>query len=148
MKIKYGVKIEWEKKPDNLSFRESDECPISKKKFTKNVKKLGCSKSTIAYHLGQGQKQKTRERTRGLRGKIRDYVAEYKESIGCVDCGEKYPYYMLDLDHLSDKKFGISQFHNTTTDIEIVKEEIAKCEVVCANCHRIRTYARLTKNAS
>jgi len=44
MKMKYGVKIEWEKKPDNLLFRESDECPISKKKFTKNVKKLGCSK--------------------------------------------------------------------------------------------------------
>lgn len=106
---------------------------------------LGCSKGTIAYHLGEGQKEKTRERTRGLRGQINKYISEHKEFMGCMDCKEKYPYYMLDLDHLRDKSFNLSNYRKYTLDIEIVKLEIDKCEVVCANCHRIRTYQRTGK---
>ncbi len=50
---------------------------------------------------------------------------------------------MLDLDHISDnKKFGLADYRSHTIDIELIKAEIAKCEVVCANCHRIRTYQR------
>lgn len=112
------------------------------KSYREIQKILNCSKGTIAYHLGNGQKEKTFQRVRGLRGKIRDYVIKYKEEIGCIDCGEKYPYYMLDLDHLYDKSFNINRFHLHTLDLNIVKQEIAKCEVVCANCHRVRTFQR------
>ena len=107
---------------------------------------LGCSKGTISYHVGEGQKEKSANTRNRLRTKITEYVQKYKESIGCIDCGEKYPYYMLDLDHIRDKKFGINKFKDSTNSLEKVKEEMLKCEVVCANCHRIRTQNRRNKS--
>lgn len=44
----------------------------------------------------------------------------------------------MDFDHLGDKKFAVGSSISYTLDA--VREEIAKCEVVCANCHRERTY--------
>jgi transposase len=104
---------------------------------------LGCSKGTIAYHLGENQRKKSSERLSGSKKKIKQYIRQHKESSGCIDCKEKYPYYMLDLDHINDKKFNISKFSDFTYNLEIIKKEIEKCEVVCANCHRIRTWNRL-----
>lgn len=58
----------------------------------------------------------------------------------CMDCGNTYPYFVMDLDHVrGEKKFILSQAYNKST--EAVIEEIAKCDVVCANCHRMRTFA-------
>jgi len=103
---------------------------------------LGCSKGTIAYHLGEGQKEKSQQLQKKHREEIKEYIRNYKESAGCVDCEEKYPYFILDLDHLRDKEFNLSRFWKVTKDFEKVKKEIEKCEVVCANCHRIRTHSR------
>lgn len=68
-----------------------------------------------------------------------DLVA-YLRRHPCVDCGETDPI-VLEFDHLREKKFGISaglQGRNWQS----VLDEIAKCEVVCANCHRRRTALR------
>ena len=118
------------------------------KSYREIQKILGCSKGTIAYHLGKGQKEKYAATRVKHRTTIKQYIQNYKQLIGCVDCGENYPYYMLDLDHLNTKKFGIAQFQNVTNDLEKVKEEISKCEVVCANCHRVRTYNRSVTSGS
>jgi len=104
---------------------------------------LGCSKGTISYHLGAGQKEKTRQRTRDKRNKIIKYVQEFKSGKICADCKEDYPYWMLEFDHLGDKSFTIGQFRAHTTDLEVIKAEIAKCDIVCANCHKNRTHLRL-----
>ena len=58
----------------------------------------------------------------------------------CVDCGNT-DIRVLEFDHLpSNKKlFGIS---GNRVGIARLKEEIKKCDVVCANCHRIRTVER------
>ncbi len=111
-------------------------------------KKLGCSKGTISYHCGVGQKDKTRKRSRDRRGELKKYIQEYKQGKKCVDCKEDYPYWILEFDHLKDKKFTIGQFWNYTVSLEKLKKEIKKCEVVCANCHKNRTYKRLFKNGS
>lgn len=110
--------------------------------YTQIQKILECSKGTISYHLGAGQKDKTRMRVSTRRNAVRRYVHKYKQERGCADCKEMYPYWMLDLDHLSDKSFTISQYHQHTSDLEVVKKELEKCEVVCANCHRNRTHSR------
>lgn len=103
---------------------------------------LGCSKGTISYHLGMGQKEKTLIRVSNTRTTIIKYIQEYKQSRPCSDCKENYPYWMMDFDHLGDKSFNISNYRNNTSMLEKVKLEIAKCEVVCANCHRNRTFLR------
>lgn len=104
---------------------------------------LGCSKGTISYHLGAGQKEKSQQRARDKRNSIIKLLQESKTGKICADCKENYPYWMMDFDHLGNKSFNISNFRQHTTSIELVKEEIAKCEIVCANCHRNRTHARL-----
>lgn len=109
---------------------------------------LGCSKGTVAYHLGENQKEKTLTRTEKLRDKVRIYICEYKTNSICADCGEDYPYWMLEFDHLRDKEFNISRYRNITMSLDKIKEEIAKCEVVCANCHKNRTHYRAIKNRS
>ena len=72
----------------------------------------------------------------------REYIIAYKLDQGCADCGYNEHPCALDFDHLPgtekvrDIKCG--QHLGWTA----LMEEIAKCDVVCANCHRIRTYTR------
>lgn len=73
---------------------------------------------------------------------VRKWVYELKESTPCRDCGVQYPYYVMDFDHLENKKYLVSRVINNGS-WEQAKAEIAKCEIVCANCHRIRTFKRL-----
>jgi hypothetical protein len=72
---------------------------------------------------------------------IRKWVNSVKESAACLDCKVNYPYYVMDFDHIGEKKAVINKLIDNCS-IKGLKEEIAKCEVVCANCHRIRTHNR------
>jgi transposase len=104
---------------------------------------LACSKGTIAYHLGSGQKEKTHKRTRDLRSANTKRLRELKENIGCVDCKEMYPHYVLEFDHLPQyEKLGIVTNIARRYSWEKALEEVKKCDIVCANCHNIRTWNR------
>jgi len=61
----------------------------------------------------------------------------------CVDCGTQYPAVCMDFDHRPTEKkaFNISQQWRSISFAEL-KAETDKCDVVCANCHRIRTADR------
>lgn len=56
----------------------------------------------------------------------------------CVDCGEKNPI-VLEFDHKKDKVDCVGEIARRNGSLKAVKDEIAKCEVRCANCHRIKT---------
>lgn len=86
-------------------------------------------------------KSKSQESNRRLRKRNRDYVIQAK-SVSCADCKQNFPYYVMDFDHLEDKSFNISTLDRGSYSLKKIKEEIAKCEVVCSNCHRIRTHNR------
>lgn len=108
---------------------------------------LGCSKGTIAYHLGKGQREKTRARTTRSRTLAKRKIWDIKEKSGCVDCKENYPHYMLDFDHLPE----FEKIDSPTQMIhkyswEKAVEEMSKCDIVCANCHKIRTWNRYLDN--
>lgn len=77
---------------------------------------------------------------KSLREAKRSYIREIKDSTPCADCGVSYPYYVMDFDHLRDKSMNIAEMWQSCS-WKAIKEEIAKCEIVCSNCHRIRTHA-------
>lgn len=58
-----------------------------------------------------------------------------------MDCGGTFPPECMDYDHRpgTEKYYGVGQLTGSLTKM---KAEIAKCDLVCANCHRIRTHAR------
>lgn len=58
-------------------------------------------------------------------------------SVPCADCARLYPSCCMDFDHLYDKKFSVMR--NVRRALHSLLEEVKKCEVVCANCHRKRT---------
>ena len=93
------------------------------------------------YYLKNRGAQLIRNKTK--KDQIRDYIRKYKEHRGCMDCGVKYPYYVLDLDHRdpNDKKFTPAALHKTGSWDKMIKE-VRKCDVVCSNCHRERTHQR------
>jgi hypothetical protein len=75
--------------------------------------------------------------------KIHNLILEFKDKP-CTDCGIKYHPCAMDFDHLdATKKVGnissLSKWRNKTSEL---LEEISKCELVCSNCHRMRTYNR------
>lgn len=68
-----------------------------------------------------------------------------KADIGCADCGEIYPVFVMHWDHIPgfEKVAEISTMLGHRTR-EAILEELQKCELVCANCHVMRTVARAT----
>jgi len=65
------------------------------------------------------------------------------KSNPCADCGVSYHTAVMDFDHVRGVKVGnISTMAWTPVNIKILQEELAKCEVVCSNCHRLRTVHR------
>ena len=61
-------------------------------------------------------------------------LSRYKRRRGCDNCGYNKQSAVLEFHHLHDKKKQISDMwlHGKTS----IKEEITKCELLCANCHR------------
>jgi len=77
---------------------------------------------------------------------IKALVNSYKDKP-CADCGDEFPLYVMDFDHRpgEEKIAGISSLVQFRVSIETLLKEIGKCDVVCANCHRIRTHSRLSQ---
>lgn len=72
-------------------------------------------------------------------------MAETLKKAPCTDCGVQYPPYVMEWDHL-DARLGGDTVGSMASGGLVSKErllqEIAKCELVCANCHRTRTHFR------
>lgn len=73
--------------------------------------------------------------------KLKDEVRKLKQETPCSDCGIRYPYYVMDFDHLEDKEYNVSHLLQFASK-NLVEKEIKKCEIVCSNCHRERTHKR------
>lgn len=73
------------------------------------------------------------------------YIRDIKEKSPCLDCGKFYPYYVMDFDHVRGQKHKNVMELIPSLSKKKIDEEIAKCEVVCSNCHRIRTHMRKMK---
>lgn len=70
------------------------------------------------------------------------YIQDIKGKTPCMDCKANYPYYVMDFDHVRGRKHKNVAELIPTLSKKKIDEEIAKCEIVCSNCHRIRTHLR------
>jgi hypothetical protein len=76
--------------------------------------------------------------------KVREVVRGAKQRP-CADCGQCYPYYVMDFDRREGEEniCNVAELHgHRRTSLRMLLAEIAKCDVVCANCHRERTHQR------
>jgi hypothetical protein len=99
-------------------------------------------KKQYEYHKQWTSKNRDKFRAwaRALREKNRKFMIEYRLKKGCADCGYKENVDALQFDHVRGTKLGgPHQFASTTS---YMMREIEKCDVVCANCHCIRTQQR------
>jgi hypothetical protein len=72
--------------------------------------------------------------------RAREFVRAYLRAHPCGDCGEEDPL-VLEFDHLRDKVMEVSRLVHDG-QLTALEAEMAKCEVVCRNCHRRRTADR------
>jgi hypothetical protein len=88
-------------------------------------------------------KELTYLRSLNSKEKRKNLVREIKESSPCKDCKMSYPYYVMHFDHInsSNKVNKVSSIIHTSSLKNILKE-IKKCDLVCANCHSVRTWKR------
>lgn len=89
------------------------------------------------------ERPKANKRSSDKRKTIKEFIWSLKDKP-CLDCGNSYPHYVMDFDHRDDKEKTIElalayKKHWSNTRI---LAEIAKCDLVCSNCHRERTHNR------
>ena len=100
-------------------------------------------KRSKQYYADNPEKHKAEVRKRNIkvlelnRARIIAYLVEHP----CKDCNTD-DIRVLEFDHLRDKFKNVSKLLQSSYPWETILKEIDKCEVVCANCHRIRTMQR------
>ena len=91
-----------------------------------------------AYYLGHIEEW--RQRNRSSYKERLEWIASQKAKP-CMDCGGTFPPECMDFDHVyGEKAFTIGP--RILKPLPELIEEISKCEIVCSNCHRIRTKLR------
>lgn len=101
-----------------------------------------CRKCHSAYNrekrLRPGEAERQLDRQNALRASKRAWLDEFKARVGCKRCGETHPG-CLEFHHLNPdlKEATLSFLAGNNASQRILEAEVAKCEVVCANCHRI-----------
>lgn len=105
--------------------------------FQTRCKTCACKYASARYYADPAKHRKNaKERVWALSDKVR----KIKSSTACADCGGIFPPVCMDFDHVRGiKRADISYMVQKTYTWTVIEEEIAKCELVCANCHRIRT---------
>lgn len=84
------------------------------------------------------------EHNPGYRSPSHKRARDIKEASPCLDCHQYYPAYVMHFDHRPGTvKVGeVGRMVHTGKWADVVKE-IDKCDIVCANCHAIRTHVRI-----
>lgn len=101
-----------------------------------------CKECANRLRMEYYYQHKDEEKKRMLKRKkdIKNKWLEFIKKQSCVDCGENR-FYVLELDHVNgEKDMNISDMVASSYSWERIKNEIQKCQVRCANCHRTRHY--------
>lgn len=93
-----------------------------------------------------GTSRRLEEHRRYWRGHAK--LLEALRDVPCADCDVRFPSYVMQFDHRdsSDKNYTVTRMIGRAGSAKILLEA-AKCDIVCANRHRERTYRRRTARA-
>lgn len=96
---------------------------------------MGTTAENQRYY--QKNKEYHRERRVNQQARIRGWLKEIKANLACSECGETHPA-CLDFHHRNpaEKVFTIANAVQLGLSRARLEAEIAKCDVLCANCHR------------
>lgn len=132
METKICTKCEIEKSLDDFSWRNKS---IGKKHSW--CKKCSKTRDNENYQLDEKRRIQIAESSKKLMGRNKKFVNEYKENHNCVNCGDDRPY-VLDFHHRdsAEKENEIPNMVSSGYSIKKLKEEMDKCDILCANCHR------------
>jgi hypothetical protein len=88
----------------------------------------------------QVNKSRYFERNERRRLKHVELISKAK-SLPCADCKREYPFYVMEFDHVrGEKRENLARM--ATLGLSAILKEIDKCDVVCSNCHKERTWRR------
>lgn len=110
-----------------------------------------CRTCFNAYHVDRrktdsGALAKHNALMRKVRRRRVERTTEFLRSIKkrpCTDCGFRFNPWQMQFDHVRGRKLFVIASSGADVSVSKLRREIAKCEVVCANCHAERTYRRL-----
>lgn len=96
--------------------------------------------SKLHYQNNKGiYNERTRTRKAQVLTENMSRVSSHLSTHPCVDCG-KSDIRLLEFDHTNGQKSrGIADLLSWGFNWSTIEAEMAKCEVRCANCHRIKT---------
>lgn len=121
---------------ENLSFAKHSKRSDGLQSVCRDCKKL-MDKTYYKSHTSQMKEQIKKAQKKRIE-RIQDKLFQYLSLHPCVDCGEK-DIVVLEFDHERDKERNISIMINCGFTWEKILNEIEKCSVRCANCHRRKT---------
>lgn len=87
----------------------------------------------------QKHKEVVIERRKKRQIEIHNWFRKYKSTLVCIDCGISHPA-LLQFHHRdrAEKSFTISKIISRARSVKQITDEMAKCDVVCVNCHAKR----------
>lgn len=144
------------KKPPSLKRKECAACrsayyrstPEGKARSAAAQRKWRENNCDTAYWQDRYAKQ-TPERLKEVKearrkaAKRNQTCIQMAKTAACEDCGGKFHSEAMDFDHVrGEKLFNISTGACSAMALIVLLAEMAKCEIVCANCHRVRTWRR------
>ena len=91
---------------------------------------------------GNKRRQYQNELRRQQRKDNRAFIKAYKTNVPCMDCKQGFSPCCMDFDHRDPSLKTSIVSKMVVYGRNRLKREIAKCDIVCANCHRIRTHKR------
>lgn len=102
-----------------------------------------CTRLSVKNHYNKNREyylEKISKRNSELRSQVIPYIREYLQANPCIDCGER-DIVVLEFDHKdpSIKLKAVSPLVRNKHSFAQIRQEIDKCEVRCANCHRRKT---------
>ena len=127
---------------EKVSKELSRTCPVCEKEVNGSLKKVFCSERcrSSSYANKRSNDPEEKEKVREFSKKRREVIQKIKLESGCIICGYNTCAAALHFNHRNpeEKSFGISQ--DPKRSWKAITNEIAKCEILCANCHAELTH--------